>query len=94
MTTTHPASSLAPDGLATFERTLRAMLDDRIEPICSDEGTLARHRVQTRELEDALEPVVFGTFGRCTTCDGPVATNRLEVVPTARTCRACATDQR
>ena len=94
MTTTHPASSLAPDGLATFERPLRAMFDDRIEPICSDEGTLARHRVQTRELEDALERVVFGTFGRCTTCDGFVALSRLEVVPTARTCRACATGQR
>ena len=88
--TARPASTLGPDSLAYFERTLRAMLDDRIEPICSDEGTLARHHAQTRALEDALERVVLGTYGRCATCAGPVTTSRLEVVPTARTCRACA----
>ena len=90
--TTRPASTLSPDSLAYFERTLRAMLDDRIEPICSDEGTLARHRAHTRALEGALERVVLGTYGRCATCTGPVPTSRLEVVPTTRTCRACSTD--
>ena len=42
------------------------------------------------EVDAALERIDRGTFGRCDACQKPVTKTRLEVVPYARQCIACA----
>jgi DnaK suppressor protein len=46
------------------------------------------------ENEDALAKLDAGTFGRCESCGGPIGAARLEAVPTARLCIACASKSR
>ncbi len=43
------------------------------------------------EIDEALARVQDGSYGRCAVCGRPIAAERLEVRPTARTCVACAT---
>lgn len=43
-----------------------------------------------REIEDALERLDRGTFGRCENCHKPIPRERLEVLPYARYCIRCA----
>ncbi len=38
----------------------------------------------------ALGRIESGTFGRCTTCGGPIAVARLEAIPAAERCTGCA----
>ena len=45
--------------------------------------TLERHRGALQKLDD-------GTYGRCEGCGGPIAEARLEAMPAARLCIACA----
>jgi len=42
------------------------------------------------EIAAARERVASGTFGVCETCGRPIADARLEVLPFARHCIACA----
>ena len=41
------------------------------------------------DIEEALEKVENGTYGRCEAGDHPIAVERLLAVPTARLCIAC-----
>ena len=43
------------------------------------------------EIDEALARVQDGSYGRCAVCGRPIAAERLEVRPTARTCVACVT---
>ncbi|MDI6910030.1 TraR/DksA C4-type zinc finger protein [Nocardioides sp.] len=53
-------------------------------------GALVRRAEQRLgEIADALVRLDEGTYGRCTRCGRPIATERLEVRPTATTCVAC-----
>ena len=49
----------------------------------AEEGTLA-------EVSAALDRIDRGTFGRCEACGKPVAKARLDALPHARHCIACA----
>ena len=42
------------------------------------------------EVRDALERVGEGRFGRCDACEGAIGRERLELLPYARHCAACA----
>jgi RNA polymerase-binding transcription factor DksA len=42
------------------------------------------------EIEAALKRIAKGTFGRCTDCAKPISRVRLNLVPYARQCMACA----
>jgi RNA polymerase-binding transcription factor DksA len=42
------------------------------------------------ELDDALDRLREGSYGRCERCGRPIAAGRLAARPTARTCIACA----
>lgn len=88
-----PVTALDPARLDEFERTLRAMLEERVPPLCDDEQSAARHRAHAQSLVDALGRISDGTFGRCQWCGGPISSERLEVVPTALGCRACTSRQ-
>jgi DnaK suppressor protein len=41
-------------------------------------------------VTEAIARVDAGTYGRCTSCDQPIARARLEARPEAATCIACA----
>jgi DnaK suppressor protein len=47
-----------------------------------------------QEIEDALGKFAAGTYGHCEACGKPIAEARLEVMPAARLCIACASKRR
>jgi DnaK suppressor protein len=70
----------------------------------ADQGTDAQEREKaflfaSREtahidrLRNALERIEQGTFGICSSCEGPVGKERLKAVPTATHCVPCKTKQ-
>jgi RNA polymerase-binding transcription factor len=58
------------------------------------ETLIAQARQQLLELEDALARLERGGYGICEGCGQPIAAERLEVRPTARTCISCAAAHR
>jgi RNA polymerase-binding protein DksA len=51
---------------------------------------LERAQQRVHELDDALERVDAGAYGRCEQCGREIPPERLTAVPTARTCVDCA----
>jgi RNA polymerase-binding transcription factor DksA len=49
----------------------------------------ARARDAIADIDDALERVADGSFGRCQVCGRPIARPRLDAIPYARRCTAC-----
>ena len=47
-------------------------------------------RAHRREVDAATDRLAKGVHGTCEVCGGPIAAERLEVRPTARTCITCA----
>lgn len=43
-----------------------------------------------RMIEEALERIEEGTYGKCVTCDNEINLERLKVIPYARLCIECA----
>ncbi|UCD57441.1 MAG: TraR/DksA C4-type zinc finger protein [Candidatus Hydrogenedentota bacterium] len=43
-----------------------------------------------RMIEEALERIEDGTFGKCLSCDGKIHVDRLKAIPYARLCIECA----
>jgi len=56
------------------------------------DSLVRRARQQLTEIDAAEDRLARGRYGLCETCGLPVALDRLEARPTARTCIACATD--
>ena len=50
-------------------------------------------RDQLNEVEAAIGRLADGTYGRCEGCGRPISPARLEAMPTARLCIACASRQ-
>ena len=46
------------------------------------------------DVDHALGKLDRGDYGTCESCNGPIADARLEAMPTARTCIACAPKRR
>ncbi|MGI8313018.1 TraR/DksA C4-type zinc finger protein [Saccharopolyspora sp. ASAGF58] len=55
------------------------------------QGLLADVRRELDELERATARLDKGTYGSCQRCGKPIAPERLEALPAATTCIACAT---
>lgn len=51
---------------------------------------LAKEERVLEEIADALDRIDQGMFGRCEECQGEIPKARLEVLPYARYCVACA----
>ncbi|MDO8121346.1 TraR/DksA C4-type zinc finger protein [Isoptericola sp. b490] len=49
-----------------------------------------RERAQLAEIDAAEARLTAGRYGWCEVCGRPIARERLDVRPTARTCVACA----
>ncbi len=57
----------------------------------SQVGALVRQaRERLAEVDAAEQRLVAGTYGICQVCDRPIAAERLEARPEARTCIGCA----
>ncbi|MDQ1373056.1 MAG: DnaK suppressor protein [Actinomycetota bacterium] len=54
------------------------------------EALAASLRDALEDVEHALAKHTDGTYGLCETCGKPIATTRLEAMPTARSCIDCA----
>ncbi|MGY1606280.1 TraR/DksA family transcriptional regulator [Geodermatophilus sp. SYSU D00700] len=52
---------------------------------------LEQARRRLADVDAAVTAVKAGTYGRCESCGRPIAPERLEARPTARTCIDCAT---
>jgi DnaK suppressor protein len=50
---------------------------------------LALRSEMVRELDDALQRIGDGTYGRCGDCGGRVSIQRLSALPSATRCLAC-----
>ena len=46
------------------------------------------------EIDAALGKLEDGTYGRCESCGRDIAEDRLEAMPAARLCMACASKRR
>jgi DnaK suppressor protein len=51
---------------------------------------LREARLRLADLDDALQRLDRGVYGRCETCRGPIGAERLAAVPGARECIDCA----
>ena len=58
------------------------------------QGLLAGARRDLAALDRAVERLAAGTYGRCTACGADIAAARLEALPAAGTCIACAGTRR
>jgi len=92
--------------LATLTRDFTGIVDASADSNADDEhdpegSTIAFERSQVgalieqaerriAEIEAARARVDAGTYGRCEVCGEPIADERLEARPVARTCVACA----
>lgn len=83
---------------AIVESASLAVPDDEHDP---EGSTLGFERAQTAaligqardhlvELDRALERLAEGSYGRCERCGDPIAPERLQARPDARTCIRCA----
>jgi RNA polymerase-binding transcription factor DksA len=47
-------------------------------------------RQELRDIEDALERIQTGEYGRCSRCEGAIGRHRLRAIPETRYCLACS----
>ena len=101
-TTTARITSLEHDWRDMVDATTSVATDDEHDPEGATlaferaqlESLIEQARQQLRELEDALGRLDGGGYGVCEVCGQPIAAERLEVRPSARTCISCASRQR
>lgn len=52
-------------------------------------GLSETERMRLQEVEDALERIEAGTYGKCDRCGNQIAAPRLEALPFAKLCVEC-----
>ncbi|MEW6515713.1 MAG: TraR/DksA family transcriptional regulator [candidate division FCPU426 bacterium] len=52
-------------------------------------GLTETERVRLQEVEEALDRLESGKYGKCETCGNLISTSRLEALPFARLCIEC-----
>jgi DnaK suppressor protein len=57
-------------------------------------GLLEGARRDLEAIERAAQRLAEGTYGRCLRCGEPIPAERLEALPAAETCLACASRRR
>lgn len=91
-------ASLTGDFDAVVAASLDSNADDEHDPeghtIAFERSQIGAIVTQVRhhlaELDAALDRVDAGTYGTCESCGGPIGDVRLDALPAARTCIACA----
>ena len=79
--------ALEPSGGARFQD-----VDESVEEtgLAGDLDVLRVEDELGYEVHDALERIARSTFGVCEDCQRPIERRRLDLVPIARRCAACA----
>jgi RNA polymerase-binding transcription factor DksA len=66
---------------------------DVIEAWNERRATVAALEITLRDIELALEKLTVGTYGTCEICGRSIESDRLEVLPSARTCETHMGDE-
>jgi RNA polymerase-binding transcription factor DksA len=90
-------ASLRRDWDGVVEASAQSNADDEHDPEGATiaferariEASLTRAETRLAEIDGALRRLAEGSYGTCERCGGPIAPERLEARPTARTCVAC-----
>ena len=53
-------------------------------------GLIENEQATLEQVQDALNRIDAGTFGKCVSCDEPIAKARLQALPYTRHCIQCA----
>jgi RNA polymerase-binding transcription factor DksA len=69
----------------------QAEADENSEADASEElsirsATVAQLEIQYRSIKRALDKITTGNYGQCEICNSPIAVERLNILPSARTC--------
>ncbi|MGC4962574.1 TraR/DksA family transcriptional regulator [Gordonia sp. DT218] len=83
---------------SVIEATADSSSDDEHDPegttLAVERGQLVaqldRSRVRLEEIDAAFGRLDHGTYGRCESCGEPIGSERLDALPAARHCIACA----
>jgi RNA polymerase-binding transcription factor DksA len=80
-------AALEPSGGARFQD-----VDESVEEtaLAGELGVLRVEDDLGYEVHEALERIERQTFGRCERCSATIARSRLDLLPYARLCAACA----
>jgi RNA polymerase-binding transcription factor DksA len=70
------------------EPEFRDEVADRFEEIDERESTAFALEEQLEAVKRALSKIESGTYGFCEVCKQPIEEERLEAMPSARTCKA------
>ena len=54
-----------------------------------DLGLVSREQSILRKIDEALQMIEKGTYGKCQQCAKPIKESRLKAIPFARLCIAC-----
>ena len=61
---------------------------DKFEELEINEGIVSTLEIQLKDVDDALDKIESGSYGKCETCNEQIEEDRLEANPSARTCKA------
>ena len=53
----------------------------------------ASESTEIQEIDDAVERIREGSFGRCESCEKPIGKERLDAIPYARLCMPCKIEE-
>lgn len=67
---------------------------DAVEGWNERRATVAQLEMMYHNTKNALQKIEAGTFGLCEICNEPIESDRLAVIPNARTCKAHRDDER
>lgn len=81
------ASALQPTGDPDGQQSDEGMEDSTFD---RDRDVLRVEDELVYEVSEALGRIAAGTYGICESCERPIEKERLELVPQARLCAACA----
>jgi DnaK suppressor protein len=65
---------------------------DRFEDFESRSGMVSTLQARLTNVEKALENIEAGTYGTCEICEKKIEPDRLDAVPSAKTCKAHMND--
>ncbi|MFZ1932547.1 MAG: TraR/DksA C4-type zinc finger protein [Thermoguttaceae bacterium] len=78
--TTRMPTDMAELGSGNFDRELTLSL-------------LGSEREALEQIEEAIERIEAGSYGRCKTCGGRIRKSRLQAIPYVAQCVRCASEQ-
>lgn len=66
---------------------------DAMQAQAMAQATANRRALELRRIQEALERIDAGEYGRCQSCDEEIPRQRLEIDPTTLYCIGCASER-